>query len=133
MNTYTSRQTGGILHVLWRLFCQGTRQTSRLVATVVYICVHPELVGLDFQLGAKRQQVIDLAADRASRFLLDRGYKPEISRRFGDWWILGKMRRKARVHNYFAVEHSDLTHKVTDDIAEAARLFVDTLYQGQDG
>jgi len=97
----------------------------------VYICVHSELVGLGFRLGAKRQQVIDLAADRAARLLSERGYKPELSRRFGDWWHRGEIRQMARVHNYFAVEHSDLTQKVADDITEAARLFVNTLYEGQ--
>lgn len=97
----------------------------------VYICVHPELVGLDFRLGAKRQQAIDLAADRASRLLSERGYTPELSRRFTDWWHRGEIRKMARVHNYFAVEHSDLTDKVVNDLAEAARLFVDTLYEAQ--
>ena len=91
--------------------------------TTVYICVHPELVGLHHKLGPRRQQAIDLAADRASRLLSARGFKPELSRRFTDWWARGEIHAMARVHNYFAVEHSELTPAVEAVIAEAATAF----------
>lgn len=95
--------------------------------TTVYICVHPELVGLEYKLGAKRLSAIERAADRASKLLIARGFKPELSRRFTDWWTRGHAR--ARVHNWFAVEHNELTPEVTAAIAEAAQAFCATLYE----
>lgn len=99
--------------------------------TTVYICTHHELVGLNFRLGPNRRRAIDLAADRASRLLTSRGLNPVLSNRFSDWYGGGRMHAMARVHNYFAVDHHELTAHVERSISEAAKVFIDTLVAEQ--
>lgn len=102
-----------------------------LAVTTIYICTHHELVGLNFRLGPNRRRAIDLAADRASRLLTSRGLNPVLSTSFADWHGSGKMHAMARVHNYFAVDHHELTAHVERSICDAAKVFIDTLVAAQ--